>query len=321
MNHKPSTLRSLAFGLAIVLLAAAAVSSLAETNSSDERKAKILANLVLQFPQLEQLGATVDEIKASGYEGLDEGTFSFRGQRGQQSQTFFVTSDDTKLYMVSGEPIDVSRSADEIQAELAKRAEEAAKEAAERVTKLQESIEGLPFRGKADAPVTIVEFSDFQCPYCARGASTMEQILEKYGDDVKFVFKHFPLGFHPWAKPAAIASHCAGLQNHDAFWTLHDKYFADQKSLNPENVLTKSKEYLASSGIDLEKWSECAEKTESDAYKAAAAAIDGDMAFGTQLGVSGTPGFFVNGEFLNGAQPINAFEPLIEKAKNSAMGS
>ena len=82
--------------------------------------------------------------------------------------------------------------------------------AAEKRDKLNESIVGLPARGNPEAPVTIVEFSDFQCPYCARGASTMDQLLEKYPNDVKLVFKHFPLGFHKWAKPAAIASRSAG---------------------------------------------------------------------------------------------------------------
>ncbi len=321
MKKLTTKVRFAALGLALTLAALTAFSVLAETDASDERKARILANLVLKFPQLSDLGASVNSLKASGYEGLDEGIFSFRGQRGPQNQVFLVSTDDTKLYMVSGEPIDVSRSTEEINAELAKREEEKAQQAAARVLELQESIAGLPVRGNPEGAVTIVEFSDFQCPYCSRGAKTMEEVLEKYGNDVKLVFKHFPLGFHPWAKPAAINAHCASLQNHDAFWSLHDQYFKDQKTLTPENVAAKSKEYLADSGLDMAKWSECAENTESEAYKAAAAVVDADMAFGTKLGVSGTPGFFVNGEFLNGAQPMAAFEPLIEKAKTAAAGS
>jgi protein-disulfide isomerase len=143
----------------------------------------------------------------------------------------------------------------------------------------------------------------------------MHEVLQKYPNDVKFVFKHFPLGFHNWAKPAAIASHCAGQQNGDAFWLLHDKYFEDQRSLTADNVLAKSKEYLQGSKIDMSKWSTCAEKVDSAEYQAAASAVDGDMALGQKLGVSGTPGFFVNGQFLNGAQPLARFEPLIEDAR------
>ena len=281
----------------------------------EARKAKILANLKLSFPQLGEMDVTMGTLAASEFEGLDIGTFTISRGGQTQTQRFFVTSDDTRLYMISGQPIDVSRSGEEIQAEIADREAAEAREAAERAQKLEESVAGLPTRGNPDASVLIVEFSDFQCPYCARGANTVEQILEKYGDDVRFVFKHFPLGFHPWAKPASIATHCAGQQDPGAFWTLHDEYFKNQKQINPGNVIAKSKQYLADSGIDMAAWATCAEDQSSEEYQAAAAVVDADMALGQSMGVSGTPGFFVNGEFLNGAQPLSAFEPLIAKAK------
>lgn len=307
MKHLKTSLYLLAIGLLTLL----AVSAMAQDNEA--RKTQILENLKVQFPQLEKANTSMGQLKASEFEGLDEGTFMVNGR----PQAFFVSKDNTKLYMVSGQAIDVSRTTDELAVEIAKRKEAEAKEAENRLAKLNAAVEGQPTRGKADAPVTIIEFSDFQCPYCTRGADTVKQILEKYPNDVKFVFKHFPLDFHPWAKPAAIASHCAAAQSDDAFWTLHDKYFADQKQIKPDNVLAKSKEYLAGSGLDMGKWSECAENTSSEAYKAASAAVDADMALGQSLGVSGTPGFFVNGHFLNGAQPITAFEPLIQQAKSN----
>lgn len=216
------------------------------------------------------------------------------------------------------EPIDVSMGAEELKVAQAKREAEEAAEAAARNVELAALAEGQPFKGSADAPVTIIEFSDFQCPYCSKAADTVAEILAKYPNDVKFVFQHFPLNFHPWAKPAAIASECAAAQDKDAFWNLHDSYFKDQKALTPGNVLAKSKEYLAGSGVDLEVWSNCAENKESDEYKAASAAVDAAMATGKKHGVTGTPGFFVNGKFLNGAQPLSAFEPLIEAAKKNA---
>lgn len=310
-----TTLTVLAVG---VLVGCFAIGSQTVEASDDPeaRKSKIMSNLLLQFPQLEEMGATMGDIGSSDFADLDEGSFTVRGRQ----QKFLVSKDDTKLYLVQGEAIDVSKSAEEVQAALEERAAEEAKAAEERATELAASIEGLPFRGSADAPVTIIEFSDFQCPYCTRGAATVEEILEKYPNDVKFVFKHFPLNFHPWAKPAAIAANCAANQNHDAFWTLHDKYFEDQKKITPENVLDKSREYLADSGLDMAAWSACAEDTDSEEYKQEAAAVDADMAFGQKMGVSGTPGFFVNGEFLNGAQPITAFEPLIAKAKGDSAG-
>ena len=302
----------------LLLVLVALPFALPAEEDAEARKARILANLKLTFPQLEEVDVTVGEIEPSGFEGLEQGFFTMRSPRGPQRQEFLVATDDSKLFLISAPPIDVSRSAEEIAAELAKREAEEAERSAERQAELESSIVGMPARGNPEAPVLIVEFSDFQCPYCARGAETVEQILAKYPDDVKFVFKHFPLGFHPWAKPASIAAHCAGKQNQEAFWTLHDEYFDNQKQLNPENVLSKSREYLAESGIDMEAWAVCAEDQGSEEYKAAAALVDADMALGQKLGVSGTPGFFVNGEFLSGAQPLAAFEPLIAKAKSES---
>jgi protein-disulfide isomerase len=280
--------------------------------SATDRKDRILANIKLAFPQLKDVALTMGVIGPTEYSDFDEGSFTVGGR---QTHRFLVTKDGTKLYLLSGNPIDVSRSQEEIEAELAKLAAAEAEAAAARLSELEAAIANQPYRGPADAPVTIVEFSDFQCPYCSRGAKTVEQIIEKYPSDVKFVFKHFPLGFHPWAKPAAVASHCASLQEAGAFWTLHDQYFENQAQLNPGNILEKSKEYLAGSSIDMKAWSTCAEDATSDEHKAALASVDADIALGGKLGVSGTPGFFVNGAFLNGAQPITAFEPLIEAAK------
>lgn len=305
------TSRSMALAACAGLVAAAL--AVAPAEAQGDRKSKILGNLKLNMPQLAEMNPTMGDITPSGIEGLDQGTFTVRGR----PYTFLVTTDDKKFWLLQGEAMDVSRGEEEIKVELAKREEEKKKEAAERVEKIAKSVEGRPFRGAADAKVTIVEFSDFQCPYCSRGANTVEQILEKYPNDVKFVFQHFPLNFHPWAKPAAIAANCAGNQDHDAFWTLHDAYFENQKSLKPDTVVAESKKYLDGSSIDMAAWEKCAGDTSSAEYQAEAAKVDADMAFGQSMGVSGTPGFFVNGEFLNGAQPLTAFVPLIEKAKGS----
>jgi protein-disulfide isomerase len=288
--------------------------SVAPAGAQEARQAKVLANLKLNIPKLAEMNPTMGPITASGIAGLDQGSLDVDGQAVQ----FLVTSDDKKLWLIQGEAMDVSRGEAEIKVAVAKQEEQKKKEAAERVTKLAASVEGRPFRGKKDASVTIVEFSDFQCPFCARGASTVDEILKQYPNDVKFVFQHFPLPFHPWAKPAAIAANCAAAQDPDAFWILHDKYFANQKDLQPGNVVEKSKEYLKGSKVDLAKWEKCAGDANSDEYKAQVAKIDADVAFGQGVGVSGTPGFFVNGEFLSGAQPIAAFVPLIEKAKGGS---
>ena len=303
-----------ALGIAIAM-SMTTFATAATADDAEARTARILANLQLEFPQLAEANVQMGEITASSIDGLDAGVFTVNGRT---NQNFLVTKDDKSLYLIVGEPLDVSRSKAEIDAAIAKRNEAEAAEAAERQAELAAATEGLPVRGNPNGAITIIEFSDFQCPYCSRGANTVEEILEKYPNDVKFVFKHFPLGFHPWAKPAAIAANCAANQKDDAFWTLHDKFFEQQKELNPGNVMAKSKEFLASSGVDMEAWSKCAEDQSSEEYKAAAAAVDADMAFGQKMGVSGTPGFFVNGRFLNGAQPIAAFEPIIKEILGSA---
>jgi protein-disulfide isomerase len=303
-------MRKLAALFVFVLLSSLATLAVAQddapaTPQDEARKERILANLKFHIPQLAQIEATIGDIEPSGIEGLDQGTLVIQGQ----PRPFLVTRDDKRLWIVAGEAVDVSRSAEEIEAEAA------AKEAARSET-LAEAIAGDPVRGNPEAPVTIVEYSDFQCPYCARGYQTMEEVLAKYPEDVKFVFQHFPLdSIHPWARPAAIATECAGDQKPEAFWTLHDAYFANQGSLNAGNLIAKSKEFLAESGIDLAQWETCSSDQSSEAYKAAAAKVQADMETGQELGVSGTPGFFVNGEFLNGAVPLAQFEPLIQQAK------
>ncbi len=304
----------------------------------DARKAKIMENLKLKFPQLGSMNATLSEFKASPWHGLDEGTFSMTGPQGQQQKQYFVVTQDDKALFLSMTPeaINVSFSETERAAEKVKMDAERAKaevdarrqaeekmkgdavKAKETAPEMAKSVEGLPFRGKANAPVTIVEFSDFQCPFCTRGYKTMEDVLKKYPNDVKFVFKHFPLPMHPWAKPASVAAYCAGLQNGDAFWMLHDGYFNRQNEVTLDNVVAKSKEFLTGSKLDMKKWSACAETKDSPEYKAAEKAVDDSVAFGQKHGVSGTPGFFVNGMFINGAQPVETFDAAIAAVKNAA---
>ena len=280
----------------------------------DEARAeRILANLKLRIPQIAERGVEMGALEPSGIPGLDQGSCRVRGE----SYDFLVTADDTRLYILSSSALDVSLSTDEIEIELARIAQEKARETTRRRIQLEKSSAGLPLRGNPEGRITIVEFSDFQCPYCSRGAATIEQILEKYPDDVKFVFRHFPLNFHAWAKPAAIAANCAAKQDEEAFWILHDGFFENQKSLNPQNLLAESKRYLEASSLELDLgvWESCASDPDSDAHMAEAQAVEEDMALGSSLGVTGTPGFFVNGTFLNGALPLAAFEPVIEKAK------
>ncbi len=163
-----------------------------------------------------------------------------------------------------------------------------------------------PFKGGASAKVVIHEFSDFECPFCARGKAVVDQIAQAYGDKVKIAFRHFPLNFHPNAKPAAIASICAHEQG--KFWEFHDKLFANAKSLNPENYKAWAKEV----GLDVAKFDACV------ADGKASGRVDSDMAAAEEIGVNSTPTFFVNGKKVAGALPFEQFKQMIDEelAKN-----
>lgn len=167
-------------------------------------------------------------------------------------------------------------------------------------------IIGSPTLGPVSAPVTIVAFSDLQCPYCQRGAITMAELLNKYPQEVKVVFKHYPLSFHAQAGPGALAAVAAG--NQGKFWQMHDWLFANQRQMSQHSD-------------DFEDWAaQYAAKLELDVaqfradYNAGqtAALVEHDMALGAKLGVRGTPAFFVNGERVVGAQPLEVFVKLIE---------
>src|SRR6185436_11792552 len=151
-------------------------------------------------------------------------------------------------------------------------------------------LKGQPAKGPATAKVTIVEYSDFQCPFCSRGYNTIEkEVLKQYGDKVRFYYKHYPLPFHPWAKPGAIAAECAKQQKPEAYWTLYDAYFTHQAEVNPQNVKEKGQEFLKDSGIDMAKWGTCFDNKET------AAKVNAQHDEGAALGVTGTPAFFING--------------------------
>ncbi len=170
------------------------------------------------------------------------------------------------------------------------------------------SVDDDAVKGNPDAPVTIVEFSDYECPFCARFfRDTLPQITKNYIETgkVKYVFRDFPLGFHPNAVPAAIAAECVREQEgDDAYYEYHDVLFENQTALDAASL----KSYAADFDIDQSQFESC---LDSEKYKAEVAE---DLAEGQKYGVRGTPGFFINGVPLSGAQPYAAFEAAIEAA-------
>jgi protein-disulfide isomerase len=168
-------------------------------------------------------------------------------------------------------------------------------------------LKGQPSKGPAGAKVVIVEYSDFQCPFCSKGYSTIEkQVLTNYGDKVKFYYKSYPLPFHPWARPAAIAAECAKEQKPEAFWKLYSSFFENQAQITPDNLKEKATGYLQGTGIDMAKWNDCFDNKKSEPQ------VNAQMAEGTSVGVRGTPGFIINGRLVSGAQPYESFKNVID---------
>lgn len=156
-------------------------------------------------------------------------------------------------------------------------------------------------RGNPQAPITIVEFSDFQCPFCKKAQTTLKDLLEKYQGQLKVAFRDFPMrSLHSQAELAAEAARCA--EGQGKFWEYHDALFADQTKFSVENLTGTAR----SLGLDEKSFQSCMATGE---YKAQ---IEQDIQDGAQAGVAGTPGFFVNGVFLSGAQPEGAFEKIID---------
>jgi protein-disulfide isomerase len=163
-------------------------------------------------------------------------------------------------------------------------------------------------KGSADAPVTIVEFADFQCPFCSRVQPALKDVLARYQGKVKLAYRDFPLSqIHQHAEMAAEASHCALTQG--KYWEMNDAMFADQSNLE-EAALVKT---AASLGMDQNSFSSC---LKSGKYKAV---VQQDFDAGSQAGVNATPTFFINGEFLSGAQSDADFTKIIDR-QLSALG-
>ena len=162
-----------------------------------------------------------------------------------------------------------------------------------------------PSWGNADAPVTIVTFSDFQCPFCSRVEPTLKQIRDTYGPDkVRVIWKNQPLSFHQNARPAAEAAQTAfSLAGNDAFWKFHDLAFQNQQNLSDANY----EKWATEAGVDINKFKE--------AYKSKkfAAKVDEDMAVGNKVGANGTPAFRINGVTVSGAQPFDNFKKVIDE--------
>ncbi len=165
-------------------------------------------------------------------------------------------------------------------------------------------VGNAPFAGDKDAKVVIVEFSDFQCPFCAKGAELLKKVKEKYGKKVKVSFKQFPLPFHNHAEQAAVASLCANEQSSESFWKMHDEMFANQETaLDPEGLKKTAKKI----GLKTDLFEKCLAENKFLAQ------VKADMEEGKKIGVKSTPTFYVNGQLVSGAQPMDVFSEIIDE--------
>lgn len=167
-----------------------------------------------------------------------------------------------------------------------------------------------PVRGPSDAWVTIVEFGDFQCPYCGAEEPVLNALLFDHPSDLRLVFKQFPLtAIHRYAEGAAIAAECAAEQG--AFWLMHDLLFSNQGALESADLLN----YAQAAGVDVTSWQQCL------STQPPRDAIGVDVVLGNSVAVDGTPTFFVNGLRIVGAVEASHFKPIISEAEASAQAS
>jgi protein-disulfide isomerase len=219
---------------------------------------------------------TFSPLKETGVPGLLETTVELKIENSQQTATLFVSKDGK--YLLRGELSDLTRDP-----------------LAEARAKLQ--TQEAPVLGDPKAPVKLVEFSDFECPVCRNLHDVLRGLLPNY-PQVQVIFKDFPIEqLHPWARTAALAGHCAYLQDAKAFWKIYDLIYDGQDLISAENAWTKMNEFAGKVGLDPERFRSCLASPE------AAAAVDASRANGQLLDVSSTPTLFVNGRRIVGVDP------------------
>ena len=223
----------------------------------------------------------VDEMEETSVQGMKRGFLPTEG-----GQVPILVSGDRKTIMVGS---------------LEDLGEDPAAETARKI-----SLENVPSKGDPGAQVTVVEYSDFQCGYCARAANEVADFLKDYQGKVRFFYKQFPLSFHKWAEQASIASICVYDQANEKFWKFHDVIFEKQSEIK----VADAKETLAGMarelGVDMKKYDKCVESEEAKRRVAS------DMREGRSIGVSGTPTFVVDGFVISGGANMKAIRNAVD---------
>ena len=258
---------------------------------------------------LMDLNSTIDDVEVDKIEPFEESPFLAvtvsvtAGNRNQETR-LFVTEDGSHL--IIGQVWDLSLSPQTA------RWRRLRKQGQENLPKLD--LSDRPVKGNAEAKVVVVEFSDYQCPYCAQAHSGLEkQLLDRYGDRVQLVFKHLPLmKIHPWALKASIAAACGYLQDPPAFWGIHDRRFENQKKITVDNLRSQVEGFARETGLNPEEFLDCFDNERTRSV------VEEDLKEARRLKITSTPTFLINGAPFKGAPDIDEFSGYIDMALEEA---
>jgi protein-disulfide isomerase len=264
----------------------------AQGSLSSEQTEKIGAYIRKAFGVPANVGVVVKEGGPQKIPGLTSIQVQFVTDKGSQVQDAWVSSD--QKIMVIGRVLDLTVDLDKQRIEKAK----------ENLSKM--NLQNSPSKGAPAAKVTIVEYTDFQCPFCSRGYATIEQLLKDYDGKVKVVYKALPLNIHNWAEDSAVAAACVAEQNKDAFWKYYSFFFQNQSTIKKDTLNEKVMSMAKENGLD-----EAALKTCIDTKKTLPQ-VQADMKETQTLGFNSTPSFMVNGNPVIGAKPIEEFKQIID---------
>jgi protein-disulfide isomerase len=237
---------------------------------------------------------SVAEIRPSPMPGLAEVLVVITGPQGSNSSRLFVSSDGK--HAITGEVLPFG----------AKPFEEAR-------AKLEKGVNG-PAKGPAKAPVTIVEFSDMQCPHCKEAAPAIDQLVAQE-PGARFIFQNFPIPGHNWAEKAAGYVDCIGRSSNDSVWKFIQKTFERQTDITESNADEKLKAIATDSGANGDEVAACAEKPDTKAR------LQASVALGKSVGVTGTPALFINGRMLGGGVPVDAMKKIVDFQAGNAGAS
>lgn len=232
------------------------------------------------------VGINVKEVQKSTVNGLREVQIEITSQGGNQTQDAWITPDN---HLLVGRLLDLS--VDPYQ---------------KNVEKIK--LDDAPTTGAPDAKVIIVEYSDFQCPYCGAAYKTVDQLLQQYQGKVKLVYKHLPLSIHDWAEDAAVASACVYQQKPDAFWKVYGYLFANQSSITKATLTNKV--ILATQGSGLNE----ADLKKCISTRATLPLVQAQMTEAGSLGLNSTPSFVINGRPIVGAIELAQFKQVVDEA-------